>query len=188
MDFERSKKAVLGRRDRSRKGSIDARVAGLVRKINSLGNFYTTSSCAGRIMVYAKRSEKKYDTDWLYVSHEPAKFSAMSKALESLPQCPVWFREEPMILHVCARSIADGQGILDLARECGFKRSGIMATGKRVMVEFTGTEIMDTIIAERGKLVVPLGYVKKLVAEANRKLKRNFGKIKLLEGKIDNEL
>src|SRR3989338_2170548 len=138
MDFQQQKKFFLSREDKSKKGSMDKRVKNLVKKINSFPDFYTTSSCAGRIMIYEKKSAKKFDTNWIFVSHEPANFQSIKKIVVKLPKSPVWFREEPMILHVCGKNLDCAQKILDAARLCGFKRSGIMATKKRVMVEFTG--------------------------------------------------
>ncbi len=184
MDFATQKKNVLSRKDNSRKGEIDEMVASLIKKINALGNYYTTSSCAGRIMVYEKKSEKKFDTRWLYVSHELAEIEDIKKTTLKLPPNPVWFREEPMMMHICARNLENAEKMLMIARECGFKRSGMMATSRRIVMEITGTEIMDTIIADKGKMLVGDSYIARLVKEANRKLERNFVKIAKFEKKI----
>ena len=43
--------------DKSRKGSVDAPIEGLIELINSRGDVYTTSSCSGRISVFAEPNE-----------------------------------------------------------------------------------------------------------------------------------
>jgi len=186
MDFDNQKKQVLTREDNSKKGSIDKKVVKLCEKINSFKNYYTTSSCSGRIIIYSKKSDKKFDTDWVFVSHDMVKYSDVKKALEILPKYPTWLREEPMILHVCGRTINDAQNMLNLARLGGFKRSGLMATEKRAVIEITSTEIMDTIIADKGKMLVSENYMKRLILEANKKLKRNFAKIEKFEKNMLN--
>ena len=53
--FHREKERVLrGKDDLSRKGSVDQPIIGLVDHINSLDQYYTTSSCSGRIIVFSE--------------------------------------------------------------------------------------------------------------------------------------
>jgi tRNA wybutosine-synthesizing protein 3 len=67
------------RADKSPKGYIDAPILPLMRLINQHSQFYTTSSCSGRIAVYCEGvDEKKSDAakstkggTWLYVTHDP---------------------------------------------------------------------------------------------------------------------
>lgn len=49
--FDLQKKACLSAVDLSRKGSIDSPILELVAFINDQANFFTTSSCSGRIIV-----------------------------------------------------------------------------------------------------------------------------------------
>ena len=51
VHFSSEKARVLGKVDLSRKGSVDEPIAELVSYINSLSDFYTTSSCSGRLAV-----------------------------------------------------------------------------------------------------------------------------------------
>ena len=53
--FHREKERVLqGKDDLSRKGSVDQPIIGLVDHINALDQYYTTSSCSGRIIVFTE--------------------------------------------------------------------------------------------------------------------------------------
>ena len=55
-------------KDRSPKGCLDAPIVDLVHMINSIPDYVTTSSCSGRIVLYAQEEKK-----WLYVVHEESK-------------------------------------------------------------------------------------------------------------------
>jgi len=50
--FRRQKLSSLSKIDLSKKGSIDEAVAGLVVFINNCDQYFTTSSCSGRIYIY----------------------------------------------------------------------------------------------------------------------------------------
>ena len=52
--FATDKSRVLSERvDHSRKGSVDTPIVALVERINRYSQFYTTSSCSGRIVVFS---------------------------------------------------------------------------------------------------------------------------------------
>lgn len=48
---EEIRPAVGGPRDRSRKGSVDKEILPLLNQLNALENFYTSSSCSGRVLL-----------------------------------------------------------------------------------------------------------------------------------------
>ena len=52
QSFQDFKAKTLAKVDLSRKGAIDAPIADLVKEINLGDNFFTTSSCSGRISVF----------------------------------------------------------------------------------------------------------------------------------------
>lgn len=186
MSFDIDKKNILSKEDKSKKGSIDGPIIKLVNKINRLDNYYTTSSCSGRIMLI-KRAEsgRKNEAEWLFVSHETIKFDDLKEALSDLPEEDVWFREESMILHVCCRTIEDAEKILEIAAEAGFKRAGIATTKKKIMVEIMGTEFIDALIAKDGKLIVDENYLKIIVDYANKKLTKGHERINNFEKTIE---
>lgn len=58
--------------DLSPKGSVDAGIRELISEINSLPEYVTTSSCAGRIAVYLEGAKgAKGGGKWLFTSHDP---------------------------------------------------------------------------------------------------------------------
>ncbi len=179
MKFEKEKKDCLSKIDKSKKGSIDKKIKKLVELINLLKDYYTTSSCSGRILLIKRpKSGKKCDVGFLFESHNKVSFEEIKVCLKNIPEQDLWFRQESMILHVACRTIENAQKILDISSMAGFKHSGIITTRKKIVVEIIGSEQFDTIIAKHGKLFVGDEYLRLLVNEANKKLGINSRKIK----------
>lgn len=55
--FEKQKASCLSQVDLSKKGSIDDQIMDLVQYINAKDNYFTTSSCSGRISVFSEVSQ-----------------------------------------------------------------------------------------------------------------------------------
>ncbi|XP_054945050.1 tRNA wybutosine-synthesizing protein 3 homolog [Physeter macrocephalus] len=74
-EFRRWKAQCLSKADLSRKGSVDEDVVELVQLLNGREQFFTTSSCAGRIILLdggINGSEvQKQNCCWLLVTHKP---------------------------------------------------------------------------------------------------------------------
>ena len=51
--------AEASARDRSRAGRVDARCEAIVREVFASDDFFTTSSCSGRVSVFAERGRGK---------------------------------------------------------------------------------------------------------------------------------
>ena len=178
--FENEKKQCLEKKDKSKKSSIDSPILNLVDKINSSKDYYTTSSCSGRIVLLEKKSDKKQESRWLLIIHGKAKTSDVKKALCSAKH-EVWFSFEPFILHVCCRDIDSARLLLNSLNGLGLKRSGIMSLGNRILIEIIGDERLHTLVARKGKVIAEDSYLRILVDEANEKAHRNDEKIRKLE-------
>ncbi|KAK7869970.1 hypothetical protein R5R35_013740 [Gryllus longicercus] len=99
-EFCNIKKQVLQSVDFSRKGSIDDAILNLVEEINDREEFFTTSSCSGRVILYCESSQKqKHLCQWLFVSHDPITEEALIKELDPL-RGDIILKFEPLILHV----------------------------------------------------------------------------------------
>ena len=183
MNFNKEKKEFLRKKDKSRKGSIDSKIKKLVNRINSLEDFYTTSSCAGRILLLTiPESNKKNEVKYLFCSHKKIKYSDLKNILsKKLPKRIVWFRVEPAILHVACKSLFSAVKILNLARDIGFRRSGIISIRKnKLVLELISTEKIDAIVSKNRKLLIDENYFKVLVKEGNKKLEKTWQKINKL--------
>lgn len=183
--FDNAKKSYLEKLykpDKSKKGDVDTAIIPLIETINALPDFYTTSSCAGRISLLVEpESGKKYDSAWHFVTHEPTSFDEVKPHLATLPPAPVWFKMEGAILHVCARDEKSANEFLHLAREAGFKHSGLLGTSKRYLLEVIDSERIDVPVAIDGQLIVDERFVRFLIAKANAKLeetRKTIGRLK----------
>jgi len=182
--FDKQKKSILSKLDKSKKGSVDKDIISLVKIINSNPNYYTTSSCSGRILlIEVPEIRKKQEIKWHYLTHNKTSFSKVkqeiNKILKKDIKNTVWFREESLIIHICCRTIEDASKLIEIAKHIGFKRSGINTLGKKIMLELVSTENMDAPVI-KDKLLVDDNYLKILVKEANKKLKITKEKIKKL--------
>jgi tRNA wybutosine-synthesizing protein 3 len=185
-DFDLQKRLCLDKLykpDKSRKGDVDKPIISMIDYINSLNDYYTTSSCSGRIYLLTE-ADKKPDVKWLYVSHEKVAVKRIIDVLKELPKQRVWLRQENMILHVACRTIDDANKMLKIARDIGFRRSGIIADSNIIIVEICSTEKMDLPVADKGKLLVNKKYVKFIVKIANEKFLKGREKLKKLESEI----
>ncbi|NTV23513.1 MAG: hypothetical protein HGA85_04020 [Nanoarchaeota archaeon] len=185
MPFDHDKKMCLEKLatiDKSRKGDVDEAILPLVKTINSTRDFYTTSSCAGRIQVLTdSEGKKKNEVAWLFSSHDMVDVKVLKEALVSLPEETVWFRVEAPIIHLAARDLDGASRMLKLANEAGIRRTAIISFGKKVILELMVPEKMDTLLAKDGKLLVDDNYLAELVSAANNKLERSRKGIKKLK-------
>ncbi|OYT40195.1 MAG: hypothetical protein B6U86_04565 [Candidatus Altiarchaeales archaeon ex4484_43] len=172
-----------------KKGEVDSKILPLLDFINSLPDFYTTSSCSGRICLLHDVGSKR-DNDWLGKWHREVEFDEVITALEEIPDNGlIWFKYEPAILHMVARELDGATEILRIARNSGFKRAGIMALKEgRNMVEICSTERVDAPLVWDGLLLVDREYIGYLIELANKQFEKGRGRLKRLENALLNEL
>ena len=185
MNFANEKKQALLKimdGDKSKKGSVDEEIRELIDLINQNDDYYTTSSCAGRIMLLSYGSSgKKHDVDWILSSHSLVDFNMIKESLDVLPKETVWFRMEPPILHICAKNMDAAEVLLKAANDAGFRRSCLLSFKKRIICEIMFPEKMDVPVSENNEMLVTDDYVKKLIEHANSRLSESRKKLKKLE-------
>lgn len=178
--FEESKKKQLSKTDKSSIGSWDLKIKSLCNKINKNKNYYTTSSCGGRIVLIKSLDEKAEDV-FLFRTHKKISFQEFKKSLKNINYNGlIEFQQTTCILHVACESFNDAQEIVNKAKLAGWKRSGIMG-GKRNMVELHSTESISFPIMENRKILVNDNFLKIILKQANKKLEKTWEKIKRLE-------
>lgn len=182
MGFEQQKLKQLEMQDNSSIGKWDRKIEKLCLRLNKNKDYYTTSSCAGRIILIKNQVKKEKGLFVLRV-HDKIKLAELSRILRNLND-DVDFRQEPCILHVACSSLESANKLLRKAIFSGWKRSGIITAGKRFILELMSTEHLDVPVVRNGKLIVDSNYLKILVKEANSKLERTWQKIIKLENLI----
>jgi len=178
MTFPNDKKTFLAKLDKSKKGEVDEKVVLLLKKINSLEDYYTTSSCSGRVYFW-RGTGKKNETEWLLVSHRLIREDFF--ALEDKKGL-IWLRLEPFIIHICCRDLEAAQKLLDLAHQF-YKKSALLSVRNKLIVEIRGSEFMEIPFYLEGQLLFS-GEQRWLVELINAKLKQIWEKIEKFKQKI----
>lgn len=179
--FQQRKKDVLSKKDKSHKGKWDKYISKLCEKINVLDNYYTTSSCSGRVVLMIDQ-EKKEGGLLINIYHDLISFEQLKKDLDLalMKNKKVKFKMESCALHVACQNLKDAQNLYDKAKLAGWKKSGIIASNNRFVVELTNTDKLEFPIIQDKKILVDDKFLEIVVAEANRKLKRGWERIEKL--------
>ncbi len=163
-------------------GEADEKALPLIKKINSRREYYTTSSCAGRIaLIELKKFGSKKESGFVCRWHGAAKWGEFEKNIENTEKQQLWLKVEPPILHVKCETIESAQKLLNLAYNNGFKYSSIKSLRQGALVEIGSSERMELPVAINGKIIVDKEYLKTVLRLANEKLKKSQGKLKRLE-------
>lgn len=169
MNFQNNKKTFLDKLDRSKKGEIDERVIPIITGINKKENYFTTSSCSGRAVIW-KGSGKKNETEWIKVSHDPIEKDFLDVQETGL----TWLRVEPFIMHICCKTIEDAKILLNQAQQF-FKKSSILSISNKIIIELKGSELMEVpLMKDDQYLFKDLALLRRLT---NKKLEKNFNKL-----------
>lgn len=182
MNFEQQKKQFLRKPDKSWVGGIDKAILSLCNKLNKSKDYFTTSSCAGRIVLVPETGQKQ-EKIFAAIFHEKPDYKKISRYLPKKPvMVLIYIKHEPCILHVACRTLKSAEQLVNKARHAGWKKSGIISIKQdKVMCELVSTEILSAPIMNKGEMIVSEKYLKLLVNECSSKLMRTRTKIKKLE-------
>ncbi|XP_010847724.1 PREDICTED: tRNA wybutosine-synthesizing protein 3 homolog [Bison bison bison] len=180
-EFKRWKAQCLSKADLSRKGSVDEDVLEIVQLLNGQEQFFTTSSCAGRIILLDRSvngSEvQKQNCCWLLVTHKACVKDDVIVALQKAKGDAI-LKFEPLVLHVQCLQLQDAQILHSVAIDSGFRNSGI-TVGKRgkTMLAVRSTHGLEVPLSHQGKLMVTEEYINFLLKIANQKMEENKKRI-----------
>jgi len=165
------------------KGEVDEDIIPLLEKINSMENYYTTSSCSGRIVVMeieeiGDKKSAKFLGKWHKIVEKKEVIEAIGRwsgdgYLFLIMQSP--------IIHVRCSDEKSAFFLIQVANECGFKYSSLKS---KYVVEILSTEQMHVPLGKNSELWVNENYIEKCVEIANKLLKRAKSKLKKLEEEI----
>lgn len=187
------------RDDRSRAGGVDAAIASFVQTVNAKRHLYTTSSCAGRLIVTLnEEAPAGYGIPWLFVSHEPVEEAGelerrvrealAGEAAERVAQSSVWLKLEPPIVAVVCASEATAGRLMNLARgAAGLKRCAVIALrgAGGMVVSVSDTRRVETVLAEGAEWLCPPALLAATLRLANRKLADSRARIERLRTALE---
>ena len=181
--------------DLSRKHSIDDYIVDLINHINSHPDYYTSSSCSGRTIVFTSTptvtSSTKSDCQWLYVTHEQADLKTILDCLEQRSKDidMISIKFEAFILHVICRTLECAKVLLNIALECGYRNSGlVMSNQGKITLAVRSTHALEVPIVIGARLCVDENYITQIVSIANEKMTANLAKIDKFRSCIETKL
>ena len=182
IPFLKRKQDVLSKEDKSSIGKWDEKISSLCNKINSLENYYTTSSCSGRVLLMIDQ-DKKAENLFVFVSHDKISFKQLKEELAKAEKNKkqIKFKFEPCIIHIACKTLEDAEKIYEKGKMAGWKKSGIIEIKKNFIVELNASEKLELPIIQKGKLLVDDNFLKIIVEESNTKFEKVWVKIKKLE-------
>ncbi|XP_075413461.1 tRNA wybutosine-synthesizing protein 3 homolog isoform X2 [Tenrec ecaudatus] len=159
VQFRKSKAQCLGKADLSRRGSVDEDVKEIVQLLNSRDQFFTTSSCSGRILLIDRGASgfevQKQNCCWLLVTHKP-----------------------------CVKD-----DVHSVAIDSGFRNSGITVGKRgKTMLAVRSTHGLEVPLSHKGQLMVTEEYIDFLLNIANQKMEENKKRIERLYNCLQHAL
>lgn len=183
-DFLMQKKIALSRADKSSIGEWDEKIIPLCNKINSSQKYYTLSSCSGRIVLMIDQ-DKKDKGLFKFTTHSTLSLKKLNKVIEKITLSGkkenIKLKTEPPILHVGCSSLPEAKKLILAANISGFKKTGLISLGKKIVLEISSGEKIELPIVREGKLLANQEHIKIILEDSNKKLKISWEKIKRLE-------
>ncbi|MEM3515942.1 MAG: hypothetical protein QW281_04800 [Saccharolobus sp.] len=149
---------------------------------------YTQSSCSGRItIVDAEMAWDRKNSTIVFKNHLGITLQDMLDILSKRQVHRLWLIVQGPILHLYAKDMNAAWDILKIAREAGFKHSGILANNnKGILVELRTGIRMVHLLRDSNNENVKEEELDSLVKVANEVLKRGKQKMNLLKDLLSN--
>lgn len=184
FNFDSTKKDILNKKDKSNIGFIDDKISKLCSLINSKKNYFSTSSCSGRIILVLEE-DKKTKNAFLYRNHNKINFNELKTSLfkisKKLKKGIIVFKQEPCLVVISCRDRQNQWKLFNNARNNGWKRSGILSIDKKLLVELMSDEKIEFPIIKNGKILINDELINLIIEKTNKNLEKGWAKIKFLE-------
>ncbi len=164
-------------------GKADKQIIPMCRFVSKTKNFFTSSSCAGRIiLLQLPKGESKKDASFHRKWHRIVKEKELWEGINAVTSGELWFKLDPFILHIGADSLENSKKVLAAMTKAGVKRGGIIvAKPGKFLVELQGSQGIAFPVKKRKKVLVEKEYMKYILERANEKLEKNYSLLKRLE-------
>ena len=188
--LDAKEKAIKSLQDAYKKQRVDEGISSILESINKIEGFYTSSSCAGRIVVLeipqiGDKKAARFLGIWHRIIEPRDITTAATKATTGL----LWLIAQAPIIHIGAQSLDLADTMVKTAVSSGFKNSAVKSTGKRIMIEICSTERLDAPIGRDGALFCTDEHLSLMVEISNEVVRRSMeklGKFAKKIGKIDD--
>jgi tRNA wybutosine-synthesizing protein 3 len=176
--FDAKERALNSLEDACAEHTVDEGVLPVLDLINSIEGFYTSSSCAGRIVLLEiPQIGDKRSAVFLGVWHRPIEPRELKAAATKATKGLLWLLAQAPILHIGAETLELADRMVKTAISCGFKNSSVKSTGKKIRIEVCSTERLDAPIGRDGCLFCEEEYLSLLVEISNEVIGRSGKKM-----------
>ena len=181
--FLNSKDKALNKLYNARlENKLDDGIKEIIKLINSHRDYFTSSSCSGRIVIIElpELGDKK-GAKFLGKWHREVKYLEVKTAVQLANSGMIWLLAQSPIIHVITKSYLLADKLIKIAISSGFKNSGIKSATGNIVIEICSTERLDSPIGLNGLLFSSQEHLKLLVDISNKIIKRSRKKLEILE-------
>lgn len=166
---------------------VDRGIFHVLELINEMEGFYTSSSCAGRIVLLEiPKIGDKHGASFLGIWHRTIERKELEAAAANATRGLLWLLAQAPILHIGAETINLADRMVKTAVSCGFKNSAVKSIGKKIIIEICSTERLDAPIGKDGCLFCGEMHLSLLVEISNEVMRKSQKKIDRLAEKLAN--
>ena len=185
-DFLENKKIALKKLEKAKnEKQVDEGIIRILDIINKTDNYYTSSSCFGRIVLLEiPRIGDKKNAKFLGKWHRKIKTEELLEALNKAEKGQLWFLAQSSIIHLSAKTIEAADKILKIAYSCGFKHSGFKTIENNIVVEICSTERLDAPVGMDKKIFCNNNHLDLLVNISNEIIDKSNKKLNKFEEKL----
>lgn len=189
-DFKQGKKNALKKLELAKKDDkVDSKIIPIIDFINRSDLFYTTSSCAGRLIVLQLPvvGDKK-NAVFLGKWHRKIKTNEVIDAIDNAEKGEIWFLAQSSIIHIVCYTESAADKMLKLGVSCGFKNSGLKALRNKIIVEVCSTERMDVPLGIDKKIYCDNKYIDLIVDIGNEIIDKSDSKLNRFSKKVKENI
>lgn len=188
-DFIENKKQTMQKlRHAVTEKLVDNKIIPILNLINNLDDYYTSSSCYGRIVLLEipKIGDKK-NAKWLGKWHGKITPIDVLSSLKNASKGQLWILAQSPIIHVYSKTQKAADQLLKAAVSCGFKHSGFKSIEKNIVIELASTERLDVPVGRDGCIFCNDEYIDLIVEISNDIIDRSVEKLSRFENFLREE-
>jgi len=189
-DFLEGKKSALTKLQKAQnEKKVDKGILPILNIINASDDYYTSSSCYGRIVLLeipniGDKKAAKFLGKW----HRTIDVNELLDASKKARYGQIWLLSQSPIIHINTKTNEAADRLLKTAIACGFKNSGIKSLGRKIVVEVCSTERFDAPVGKDGVLFCNNEHLELLTDISNEILKKSTQKLKKFEKNLGKVL
>jgi tRNA wybutosine-synthesizing protein 3 len=153
-------------------GYLDRDILDVLQKIFDFPEYFTLSSCSGRIsLVDAVMPWERDESTVIFKKHSPITVEELRHLMRQKAVRTMWLVVTGPIIHVSSRSLSDALRIIEVARKAGMKHSGIISSSKKgVVAELVSGVHVSAPLKRGADVLVADRFIPVIASIANKAL------------------